>query len=107
MENLENTELDADLQEFEVAQQEYGQRFGRSMIIDLITLVNSQDLQSAVEQNEELANFIQSESGKYAPIAEEYMQSYIDDIPAPMAEGEGMPTEEAGRPEMSNEQMMQ
>lgn len=108
MEDLENTELDADLQEYTVAEGEYQQKFGRSLIIDLITLVNSQDLEAAVNENPELGQYIQENAGKFQDVAKDYMQSFIEEMPAPIAEGEeGMPTEEEGRPEVSaNEEMM-
>ena len=98
----EQQELDADLQEYTQAEEDYSARFGRSLTLDLMTLVNSQSLQAELQQNQELAGFIQNEADKYVGIAQEYMQTFLEeDTPSPM--GEASP-EEAGRPEPNNQE---
>ena len=83
----EQQELDADLQEYTQAEEDYSARFGRSLTLDLMTLVNSQSLQAELQQNQELAGFIQNEADKYVGIAQEYMQTFLEEeTPSPMGE---------------------
>ena len=47
----ENKELSPDLQEYAAAEEAYQQKFGRSLTLDLVTLINSQELQE-LQQND-------------------------------------------------------
>ena len=94
----ENKELSPDLQEYAAAEEAYQQKFGRSLTLDLVTLINSQELQELQQNDPTWIDFIQNESGKYVPIAKEYIEAefFADDEAEPVAEEPA--TEEAGRP---------